>query len=244
MKALISPVSIEEAKAVLAGGADLVDVKNTREGSLGAQFPWVIQEVAALCAGSNALVSATLGDLPFKPGTAALAARGAVTAGATYIKAGLYGVKDVEEATEMMAAVVRAVRDVNSDALVVGAGYADFRRFGGLHYRDLVAAARASGCNVVMVDTAIKDGHNLFDAMSNQELKEFIDMGHADGLQVALAGSVQIQHLDLVRDLNPDIIGVRGAVCPTGDRSRGIDAKLVWAFMQSVRRSSGGYLSV
>ena len=38
-------------------------------------------------------VSATLGDVPYKPGTVSLAAAGAVVSGADYIKVGLYGTR-------------------------------------------------------------------------------------------------------------------------------------------------------
>src|SRR4029077_2095656 len=85
MKVLISPTSLEEAEAVLAGGADIVDIKNPAEGSLGASFPWVIRGVAERLKGQPITLSATLGDLPHKPGTAALAALGAIQAGARYI---------------------------------------------------------------------------------------------------------------------------------------------------------------
>lgn len=91
MKVLISPVSLEEARVVVAGGADIIDIKNVKEGSLGAQAPWVIQEVVQEFKGQGMLCSATLGDLPYKPGTAALAAYGASLAGADYVKAGLHG---------------------------------------------------------------------------------------------------------------------------------------------------------
>lgn len=86
-------MNIEEARAALAGGADIIDVKNPKEGSLGANFPWAIRAVADLARGA-APVSATIGDLPFKPGTASLAALGAAVSGAEYVKAGLLGAKD------------------------------------------------------------------------------------------------------------------------------------------------------
>lgn len=233
MKVLISPVSLDEAKAVIDGGADIIDVKNTNEGSLGAQFPWVIQAIAELANQTGLLVSATLGDLPFKPGTAALAARGAATAGARYKKAGLYGVRSQAEAAEMMSAVVQAARDVDPRTLVVAAGYADFRRFGGLHFEDLIAAASQSGCDLVMVDTAIKDGKTLFDALSLAEITDFFAMARRAGLQVALAGSIQAKHLPVLQALGPDIVGIRGAVCDESDRTRGIKAELVRAFTEA-----------
>jgi len=39
-------MNIEEAGAALLGGADILDVKNPKEGSLGANFPWAIRAVA------------------------------------------------------------------------------------------------------------------------------------------------------------------------------------------------------
>src|SRR3954447_14387458 len=122
MKILISPTSLEEAEAVLAGGADIVDIKNPAEGSLGASFPWVIRAVADLLRGGPAVLSATLGDLPYKPGTAALAALGAIQAGARYIKAGLPGPRDYGEALAVMRAVTRSCREAGPGILPVAAG--------------------------------------------------------------------------------------------------------------------------
>ncbi|MBP1674767.1 MAG: hypothetical protein H6Q24_905, partial [Bacteroidetes bacterium] len=91
MKVLISVISVEEAKVALKTNPDIIDIKNPGEGSLGAQFPWIIKDIAEELKGSAVLCSVTLGDLDYKPGTAALAAYGAATCGANYIKAGLYG---------------------------------------------------------------------------------------------------------------------------------------------------------
>ena len=43
MELLISVVGEDEVGAAVAGHADIVDVKNPREGSLGANFPHVIR---------------------------------------------------------------------------------------------------------------------------------------------------------------------------------------------------------
>lgn len=48
MLLLISPINREEALESIEGGADIVDVKNPKEGSLGANFPWVIKEIREL----------------------------------------------------------------------------------------------------------------------------------------------------------------------------------------------------
>jgi uncharacterized protein (UPF0264 family) len=232
MKLLISVVSAEEARIAVKGKPHILDIKNPDEGSLGAQFPWILKEIVDELKGSGILSSATLGDLSYKPGTAALAAFGAASCGVEYIKAGLFGTRNYTEGLNMMTAIVNSVRMVNTETLVVAAGYADYNRFGGIPYKDLVAAAKNSGSDVVMVDTAIKDGKNLFDAMTTDELKDFIDLAHESGLQVALAGSVKRRHLELLLRLNPDIIGVRGDVCENGDRKTRLSEMEIIEFME------------
>ena len=231
MKVLISVVSLEEAKIALKAKADILDIKNPEEGSLGAQFPWLIKQIVNELKGSGILCSATLGDLPYKPGTVSLAALGAASCGVDYIKAGLYGARGYDEAFIMMKNMIHAIRMVNTSAIVVAAGYADYKRFGGIGYKDLVKAAKDSGADVVMVDTAIKDGKNLLDAMNPDQVKEFIDLSHEAGLLVALAGSIKKEHIIDLAQLNPDIIGIRGEVCNNGNRNTGIVQEKVEEFM-------------
>jgi hypothetical protein len=219
MQVLISPESVEEALSIIDCNMDILDVKNTKEGSLGAQFPWNTKRVVEACAPRQIKISATLGDLPFKPGTASLAAFGVAVCGVTYVKAGLHGATTYQQAYEMMDAVRQGVRMVSATADVVAAGYADWRRFGGLSTTDLVKAARDTRCDLVMVDTAIKDGKTLFDNMSMDELKDFVGSAREAGMGVALAGSIKMEHADRLFEINADLIGVRGAVCEGKDRS-------------------------
>lgn len=236
MKVLGSPISLDEAKILYEGGVDIIDVKNVKEGSLGASFPWIIQEVVGAFPTNPAMkFSATLGDLPYKPGTAALAALGAAVSGVHYVKAGLYGARTYQEAKEMMQAVVKACKSYRPTVTVVAAGYADYRRFGGLGTADLVAAARDASADLVMVDTAIKDGSTLFDALSFEEIEEFVQAAKAASLQVALAGSVQHAHIPLLKRLKPDVVGVRGTLCSKSDRTKGIDLDRVREFVHAVK---------
>jgi hypothetical protein len=231
MKVLISVVSIEEAKIALRANPDIIDIKNPEEGSLGAQFPWILKEIVNELKGSAILSSATLGDLAYKPGTASLAAYGAASCGADYIKAGLFGIKNYGEALHLMTSIVNSVKMVNMNAIVVAAGYADYNRFGGGSPEILTKAAKNSGADVVMVDTAIKDGKTLFDAMNCDEIRSFINLAHDNGLQVALAGSIKSIHLELLSRLNPDIIGIRGAVCENEDRTTKLSEIKIKEFM-------------
>ena len=98
MKCLISPTNFEEARVVAEAGCDIVDIKNVDEGSLGAQPPWVTNKIVTELAGDGVVFSVALGDLPNKPGTIGLAAFGAAKLGVDYIKAGIYGATNYDEA--------------------------------------------------------------------------------------------------------------------------------------------------
>ena len=242
LKILISPASVEEARIAWACGADIIDIKNTQEGSLGASFPWIIKNAIDGVADVRAVFSASLGDLSCKPGTASLAALGAAACGVHYVKAGLFGPKSKTEGMELMCAVARACKDYNPAVRVVAAGYADYRRFGGLDPQTLTAIAAESGSEIVMVDTFIKDGKNLFDAMGEEEIDDFIAQAHRRGLQVALAGSLRREHLPVLVHIGADIIGVRGALCLGHDRDAAIDRVLTKEFIAAadeLRRRQG-----
>ncbi|ENN95838.1 hypothetical protein J422_05578 [Methanocaldococcus villosus KIN24-T80] len=227
MLLLVSPINKEEAIEAIEGGADIIDVKNPKEGSLGANFPWIIREIREVTP-RHLLVSATVGDVPYKPGTVSLAALGAAMSGADYIKVGLYGVKNYNQAVDLMKHVVKAVKDYDADKIVVAAGYADAYRVNAVDPLIIPKIARDSGADVAMIDTAIKDGKTLFDFLNKEILEEFVDESHSYGLKCALAGSIKKEHIPILKSIKTDIVGVRGAACKGGDRNSGrIDRELV-----------------
>ncbi len=234
IRVLVSPMSVDEAIESLRGGADIIDVKNPKEGSLGANFPWVIRSISEIVKEHGKEVSATIGDMDYKPGTASLAALAAAYSGADYIKVGLYGVRTENEAYEVVSAVVKAVKDFDSDKKVVAAAYADFERVNSISPLSLPAIGERAGADGVMVDTAIKDGSTLFDHMDVQSIAEFVDESHKRGLFCALAGSLKWEHLDTLKELKPDIIGVRTMVCENGRNSK-IKSELVSRLMNSMK---------
>ncbi|MDG6223083.1 MAG: (5-formylfuran-3-yl)methyl phosphate synthase [Candidatus Bathyarchaeota archaeon] len=221
MKLLVSVVNKTEAEDSIKGGADIIDVKNPKEGSLGANFPNVICEVKGVMP-KNLELSATIGDLPNLPGTASLAALGAAVSGADYVKAGLFGVKTVEEATTLMIEVVRAVKEYNSDLKVIASGYADFENVGCVSPLKLPEVAHKSGADGALIDVKVKDGKsNLFTFLDDSQLATFVTQAHNYSILAALAGSLVPQDISRVNRLGADIIGVRGAVCTKKDRVSG-----------------------
>jgi uncharacterized protein (UPF0264 family) len=237
LKLLISPTDEKEALEAIAGGADIIDVKNPKEGALGANFPWVIRRIREITP-KNVEVSCTLGDVPNLPGAISLAALGAATTGVNYIKAGLYGLKTKEDALYLMQNVARAVKDCDSSIKVVTTGYADAKRIGSVNPLLIPAIAHKANADIAMIDTAVKDGKNLFAFLTRNQLESFVNAAHDLGLKAALAGSLKKEDLPAIYDLGADIAGVRGAACTHGNRVEGrITRETVRELVEIVRRA-------
>ena len=225
IKLLVSPKSIEEAKIVVQQkDVDYIDCKNPIEGSLGANFPWIITKMKSLIPpNSSQLLSATIGDFPNLPGSASLAALGAAVSGADIIKIGLKGSTTEEDCIYLMKNVVKAVKTYNENIKIVVAGYADrIRMNSSPDFLLLPNIAAKSGADIVMLDTFIKDGKGLFDFLSVEQLKLFKNKAKKLNLEVALAGYLMKNSLPMVKKIMPDIIGVRSIVCEGYDRNNGI----------------------
>ena len=220
MKLLISPKNETEAVEAAAGGADIIDVKNPDEGPLGASFPWIIRHIRQVTP-ANIELSCTVGEAPTLPGSMALASLGAASTGVNYIKAGLFGLKTVEEAVYLMRNITQAAKDYNPAVKVVVSGYADAARVGTVDPMLVPKIAYEAKADIAMLDTAIKDGKNLFNFLGKSQLKNFVDMAHSYGLKVALAGSLQKEDLLDIYALGTDVAGVRGAACTLSDRVNG-----------------------
>lgn len=231
MRLLVSVRTLKEAREASAGGAHIVDVKNPSEGALGASTPNLVSKIRSALKGVE--LSATLGDLPNLPGTASFAAFGAASAGADYVKAGLFGCSNLRDAIRLSRRVVEACR--GTGAKVVLAGYADYKRFKGLNPLLLPEVASTCDADGVLVDVHQKDGSSVFDYLTRSQLIELSAKAREQGLLSALAGGLRAEDAQKVFSLGFQIFGVRRAVCrvlPSGLRV--VDRRLVASLLKSI----------
>jgi (5-formylfuran-3-yl)methyl phosphate synthase len=234
VRLMISVVSIDEAREALQGGAEILDVKNPSEGSLGAQPPELIREISRLFSAESE-ISAAIGDMPNLPGTAALAALGAASCGVHYVKVGLHGAHNEADAVTLLREVQRAVAEFNT--AVIAALYADYRRAGTLNPECLPRIAAKAGVHGCLLDTAIKDGHSLFEFTNSGALRALAQQAHADGLSFGLAGALQERDLSLANDLGADVVGLRAAACRNNQRHGPLDAMRVKKLRERISAS-------
>ena len=223
MKLLVSVRNIEEALLVAEGGADFIDLKEPGAGALGGLPIATIHAIvdALRRQGRGLPVSAPIGDVPMHDMARIAACVAAVGAcGVDYVKVGIERVPQARAVLDMLARSGRAVVPV-------------FVADKGLDAAD-VAHACALGFPGVMADTADKLSGSLFDVLSVDELRDFVDMVRATDARVGLAGALRVEHQPLLSRLAPDFAGFRTAVC-VGDRSSALDPRRLHALTLLMR---------
>jgi hypothetical protein len=232
MKLLISIQNLNEALKIKDCNFDILDIKNPAEGSLGANYPGVIKSITEEIRGIP--ISAAGGDLPGESGTASLITYGLAHTGVDYIKLGLYGFKNKENAAKMLKEAVKAVNLSGRNIKLIAAAYADYQEAGTLSPFVLNEIAFETEIDGIMIDTLDKNDKNLFDFLDKEQLKEFVDQARKAGVLSALAGSLRSIHLKTLKQINPDIIGFRGAVCRGKDRSTEISPQKIDSLYEKI----------
>jgi uncharacterized protein (UPF0264 family) len=218
MRLLVSVRNAEEARAALAGGAEIIDAKEPSLGALGAVDIGVLREIVEAVNGMRP-VSAALGD----SGDAdrlATAARAAAEAGATFVKVGFADVRDPGAVRARLARVMEGALLPSSPCAVVAVAYADWDEVGGAAPQTVLAGAAAEGAMGVLVDTVRKDGAGLFRCLGRAALGSLVRDARARSLMVALAGRISIEDLSFAYEAGAEIVGVRGAACEHGREGR------------------------
>ena len=223
MRLLVSVRSVDEALIAARGGAGFIDLKEPRNGALGALPPALRMAIceALKAEGCTLPVSATIGDLPLSDLPAVLAQVAAVAAsGVNYVKVGIEAGPQAESALYMLATALATTRTTRQVA-VVPVLIADH----GVD-EDLVRLACQLRFPALMLDTADKRSGSLFDRVSVEALRRFVQTVQAAGLLAGLAGALRWPQLPLLLQLAPDFAGFRSAVCE-GDRGGALSPALL-----------------
>ena len=228
MKLLVSAINLKEAKHCLTGGADIIDVKNPKEGSLGGHSPYLVRKIRKIVHRPLTL-SATVGDVPNKPGLVAQAAVGLASCGVDYIKIGLCDHFSVKEAIFLVKLTVQAVQEFDRKVKIAVCGYADASQRGLLSFKYIPRIVSEAGAHVAMIDTlAKKRSQGLFSFVTDRELCIFLKQAHRYGLEVALAGNLKKEDiLKIKNNYCCDFIGIRTLACQGRKRTNSIQSSRV-----------------
>jgi (5-formylfuran-3-yl)methyl phosphate synthase len=223
---LVSVRSAAEARAAVAGGASVVDVKEPDRGPLGRSTVGTWRDVREAVPRSI-LVSVALGELrdwegPEEVGPSAFE-------GIAFCKLGLAGA-----GPRWMADWAAIRRAEAAGTRWVAVAYADWRVAGAPDPEAVLGAALdAPDCAGVLVDTWDKSRVSPLEA--SPPWSSWVDRAHRAGRFVALAGGLDLAAIARLAPLRPDLFAVRGAACHGSDRRGTVDADRVEELVRAVR---------
>ncbi len=240
MLLMVSVQNLDEAIEALHGGADIVDVKNLQEALVGSAHPLTVKAVRDSIP-MDRHASVTLGVVPNQAGTVAMAVYAAGILDATSVKVGFMQT-EYNQAVEVLLECREALNGF--DTKLIGSLFADNPLYDGLDASHMVNLAEDTKCDGWLIDTLTKDGRNLFDFIPESELRDMALSGKKSGMSTALSGHLKMSDLDELARINPDIVGVRGAVCQRGERDSAVHRDAVAEFTRQLRLRETGKISV
>ena len=208
---LASVTSVTEANIALNEKVDIIDLKNPREGALGALDVDILREVVKSINGAIT-TSATVGDVnPNDPGLLKTINYIAAT-GVDIVKVGLF---DNQASDYFINIISQAVEQGIRLVIVLFAeDYLDPKKY---------EALMQTGISGIMLDTKNKEGQNLTGILDTNILSDFINIARHNRLMTGLAGSLKYKDIEVLLKINPDYLGFRGALCSGNKRINQLD---------------------
>jgi (5-formylfuran-3-yl)methyl phosphate synthase len=221
---LVSVRSAREARAAVAGGASVIDVKEPDHGPLGRADSKIWRAVREVVPPSIP-ISVALGELCDWRG------RADDYGGISYRKIGLAGA-----GPDWRAAWAEVRRVEGGDAGWVAVAYADWQRAQAPSPAlVLETALTIPECSGILLDTWDKTKPSPLGV--TPEWSDWVDRARQSGRFVALAGRLDLASIVQLGPLRPDLFAVRGAACDQSDRRRGIQADRVAELARASRLS-------
>ena len=225
---LVSVRSADEAAAALAGGADLIDVKEPAKGALGMAEAEVVAAVVETVRG-KVPVSAALGE--WSP-NAITEAHWHLELKLNYVKWGLAGYNHGPGWGED---VLDTRRQLPVGMEMVAVAYADWERAKSVPPAEVVKFARRFRFRAFLLDTWQKDAKTLFDFLKPAEVGELVESVKRTGTLAAVGGSLKPEQMKQLKGIPADYVAVRGSACAAGKRDGVIDASRVKKWKDALR---------
>lgn len=241
---LVSVRDSDEAAEALAGGSAIIDVKEPLAGPLGAAPPATVAAIAAIVSNAvpwtlacgellDASADAEAGRQRALAFVADVCGRLAATPKPAAVKVGLSGAMG----TPWREALGGIAAGLPVGTGLVAVAYADWQRCRAPDTEALVAAAAATGCRGVLIDTFDKAGPGLFGQVDRATIGRWVAVAHAAGLPIALAGKLGLDDVASAVAVGADVVGVRSVTCGAGRSAERDGDRLGTVHRDRVRRA-------
>lgn len=223
---LISVTSVEEAKIAIENGADIIDLKDPSKGALGALSIDLINSIIGYIKAQDIATvntSATIGDLPMQADLISRSVAELSKSKVDFVKIGFFEAIDYQPCLDALHT------STSAGIKLIAVLFAE-----STYPKSLIEAIKQAGFIGIMLDTYNKNGLTLLDFYSEKKRQELaLEVANA-GLSFGLAGSLKLQHIDLLKEINPTYIGFRGGVCDENKRRLNLNAEKIKAIRKTL----------
>ncbi|MGZ0168251.1 MAG: (5-formylfuran-3-yl)methyl phosphate synthase [Planctomycetales bacterium] len=256
---LVSVRSATEAADALAGGCQILDVKEPSRGSLGMAEFSTIEQVLNIGLSAEIPVSAALGEVAdystSQNAEAPVQRLPDSLSKLSFTKLGLAGLNResnwLGRWEDTMSSLAESFRPVGADSCRswVAVIYADWQRAASPSpdaIIDSVLSSRFSNdiqIAGVLIDTWSKASGRLLDSLSVEQLCDLAATVQQSDRFFAVAGRLTSTVLPDLTSVGPDIVAIRSAACRHEDRTSTVDQVAVRDFRTSVDRAFSASLT-
>lgn len=211
---LASVDNLQDAITVSEYGADIIDLKDPKNGALGGL---AIQDIHSIVdhLWEKSIVSATVGDLEADVSLILEKIEQVADTGVDYVKVGMFSQEHIEKCLPTFE--YHARRGIKIIAVL----FADIN----FDIEDTIKLCKKAHLTGVMMDTAGKNSGHLLTHKNLDELSSFVQTAKANHLLTVLAGSLRQQDIATLLPITPDYLGFRTALCENLKRTASISRK-------------------
>lgn len=239
---LVSVRSEHEARIAIAGGCDILDVKEPAHGSLGRASSAVWHAIASTVAQISpaTVLTAAMGEVAELPSVFSET----LPREFQLVKLGCAALGNARDWQDRWNnARHQLAANLPRTIGWVAVAYADQQLAAAPAPSDVIRAAMEEGCRGVLIDTFDKSRGRLLNWMNVDDLQQVAALVQQAGMFLALAGSLRPSDLPRLAAVPADIIAIRGAACPAGDRQADICQATIHEFrlaMEHAWANKGG----
>lgn len=237
---LVSVRDMHEADAAIAGGADIVDVKDPGKGSLGRAHTETWIRIANAMRSTSIPMTVALGELHEWCDTDNELSSFAPEIRLAKIGLALQGNRASHEWHSRFLALARRL-----PCPLIPVFYADQANADCPPFTQIVDAATMAKAPYVLIDTFIKDGRSFRDWVDLRTWHDMARYARQENVRLVVAGSLSASMIaddDFFGIARPAVIAVRGAVCQQQDRTSKVTIDGVTRIRAAVDRLNSSYV--
>ena len=214
VRLLVSVKNAAEAVVALQDRISILDVKAPERGALGQPLDMDLQKIGAVQPANPIDRSVACGEL--KDYIENRQQPPQVPDNFKFFKLGLSGLNQTADWPLLWEAQIRRFTSMRP----VAVSYADYEQCAAPHPEAVMEVAKQLGCQFFLFDTFSKvKKRNIFSYLPQSTLSPWIQQAKNLGMKTVIAGSITEQDVKKCKEMAPDYIGVRRAVCRAGRKS-------------------------